>query len=388
MARLLPSPVAAALLVRAGRAAVALALCGLAALCALPSLARAAAAEPVQAAGAQANLSDGAGEPAAAPEARPQKDGPLVVVLDPGHGGAHPHEGAHGRRGLVEKEISLQVALRLKALLEAAGATVLLTRDDDRDVPLAARAQLANENAADLFLSIHCNSMATPAERAVTRGVETYFLSPDPTDAESKMLAELENGGPDAAPLPRSNDPVSGILDDLALGEARNDSAVLAEVVHRALIRATGAQSRGVRQAPFLVLAGAKMPAALVEIGFISHPQEGRLLGKEKYQQRIAVALAAAVREFADRVLSRRLSQSPSLAARAQPPSIPIAGAGLAPASLAPASLAPASLAPADSGRAPTTAPVAAAATTDRAQHPVPGPPLRSAPVAATGATR
>ena len=273
-------------------------LCALATLCALPSRAQ---------------------------EARLEKEGPLVVVLDPGHGGPYPHEGAHGRRGLVEKEISLQVSLKLKALLEAAGATVLLTRDDDRDVPLAARAQLANENAADLFLSIHCNSMATPAERAVTRGIETYFLSPDPTDAEAKMLAELENGGPGAAPLPKSTDPVSGILDDLALGQARNDSAVLAEFVHRSLVRATGAQSRGVRQAPFLVLAGARMPAALVEIGFISHPQEGRLLAREKYQQRIATALAAAVREFADRVLARRLSAV----------SIPLAAASLAPAGAA-----------------------------------------------------
>jgi N-acetylmuramoyl-L-alanine amidase len=283
----------------------------------------------------------------------------LVVVIDPGHGGAR-REGAHGRGGLLEKTVALQIALKLKAVLEDAGATVLLTREDDTEVPLAARALLANENAADLFLSIHCNSMRRPADRASTRGVETYFLSPDPTDAEARMLAELENGGPEVMPLPRSDDPVNGILADLTLGQARSDSAALAELVHRHLTRATGAQSRGVRQAPFVVLAGTRMPSALVEIGFISHPQEGWLLGSDRYQQRVAAGLAAAVRDFADHVLLRRLdAAAPAEPAQAQgtakakvaasstrgrrpaahppPPEIPVAAASPAPAAPAPA---------------------------------------------------
>ncbi|HXN56649.1 MAG TPA: N-acetylmuramoyl-L-alanine amidase [Myxococcales bacterium] len=268
----------------------------------------------------------------------PARDGPLVVVLDPGHGGPHHRDGAHGRGGLVEKEIALQVAVRLKARLEQAGATVLLTREDDTDVPLSARAQLANENAADLFLSIHCNSMPTRIARKRARGVETYFLSLEPTDAEARLLAELENGGPDAVPLPAPNDPVTGILADLALGQARNDGAALAQIIHRHLTRATGAHSRGVRQAPFVVLAGARMPAVLVEIGFISHPQEGRLLGKDGYQERIAAALAAGVREFGVQVLSRRLlaADAPTPVARA--PRAPSSGrAGARPASRSPA---------------------------------------------------
>ena len=230
-----------------------------------------------------------------------------MVVLDPGHGGPFPHDGAHGPRGLVEKTLVLQIARRLKTVLEDAGATVLLTREDDADVSLADRARQANETGADVFVSIHCNSMASSQDRAVTRGAETYFLSPDPTDAEAKLLAEMENGGPDAIPLPKTADPVSGLLADLALGQARNDSAALAQALHRNLIRRTGAQSRGVRQAPFLVLSGTKMPSALVEIGFISHPQEAKLLAKEKHQQRVAEALAAGIREFNSRVLSRRL---------------------------------------------------------------------------------
>jgi N-acetylmuramoyl-L-alanine amidase len=233
--------------------------------------------------------------------------GPLVVVLDAGHGGAFPHDGAHGAHGLLEKAVVLAVAQKTKELLEADGVQVVLTRDTDLDVPLAERARIANEATADLFLSIHCNSMETRADRQITRGVETYFLSPDPTDAEAKMLAELENGGPGALPAPKVTDAVSGILADLALGQARNDSAALAEIIQRQVVRGTHAPSRGVRQAPFLVLSGTKMPSALVEIGFISHPQESKLLARPAYQEKVAAALASAVREFADKVLSRRL---------------------------------------------------------------------------------
>lgn len=243
------------------------------------------------------------------------EQGALVVVLDPGHGGRFPHDGAHGRRGLIEKNVSLAVAQKTKEFLEAAGATVVLTREGDDDISLAERARIANEAGADLFVSIHCNSMETREDRKVTRGVETYFLSPDPTDAEAKMLAELENGGPDAVPLPKAANAVEGILNDLALGQARNDSAALGQIIQRHVIRGTGATSRGVRQAPFLVLSGTRMPSALVEIGFISHPQEGRLLGREKYQAKVAQALADGVRDFADKVLARRLL----VQARAQP---------------------------------------------------------------------
>ena len=236
-----------------------------------------------------------------------QPAGALVVVLDPGHGGKFPHDGAHGAHGVMEKDVALAVAQRTKDLLESQGATVILTRDSDLDVSLAERARIANEAGADLFLSIHCNSMETREGRLVSRGVETYFLSPDPTDAEAKMLAELENGGPDAVPVTKAADAVSGILADLALGQARSDSAALAAIVHRHVVRGTFAQSRGVRQAPFLVLSGTKMPSALVEIGFVSHPAESRLLAKPEYQDKVAAALADAVRDFADKVLSRRL---------------------------------------------------------------------------------
>jgi len=256
-----------------------------------------------------------------------EQQAPLVVVLDPGHGGRWPHDGAHGGRGLHEKVIALQVARKTKESLESQGATVILTRDADEDIPLADRVRIANEAGADVFLSIHCNSMETLGDRKVTRGVETYFLSPDPTDAEAKMLAQLENGGPEAVPLPRSNDAVTGILNDLALGQARNDSAALAQIVQQHIVRGTRATSRGVRQAPFLVLSGTRMPSVLVEIGFISHPREGRMLSRDRYQRRVAQALADGVRDFADKVLSRRLvAQVKPARENAQSPQVKSAG--------------------------------------------------------------
>jgi N-acetylmuramoyl-L-alanine amidase len=283
-----------------------------------------------------------------------EEAGGLVVVLDPGHGGRFPHDGAHGRRGLIEKNISLAVAQKTKELLESAGATVVLTREKDEDISLTERARIANEAGADLFLSIHCNSMETRADRQVTRGVETFFLSPDPTDAEARMLAELENGGPGAVPLPKAASPVEGILNDLALGQARNDSAALARLVQNHVIKGTRATSRGVKQAPLVVLSGTRMPSVLVEIGFISHAQEGRLLGKPKYQARVAQALAEAVRDFADKVLARRLfakapaapapdaSASPAASASAAAPAPAASASAAAPAPAEPASAQPA----------------------------------------------
>ena len=258
---------------------------------------------------------------------------PLVVVLDPGHGGRWPHDGAHGGHGLHEKAIALQVARKTKETLEAQGVTVILTRDADADIPLADRVRIANESGADVFLSIHCNAMEKREDRKVTKGVETYFLSPDPTDAEARMLAQLENGGPEAVPLPRASDAVSGILNDLALGQARNDSASLAQIVQHHMVRGTKSPSRGVRQAPFLVLSGTRMPSVLVEIGFISHPREGRMLSRDRYQRRVAQALATGVRDFAERVLARRLVAQvrPPAVEKAERPSVNAATAVASP---------------------------------------------------------
>ena len=225
--------------------------------------------------------------PARAPEPA------FVVVLDPGHGGEK--EGAVGPGGVREKEVALQIARRVAAQLRRQGGRVVLTRTGDVAVPLARRAALANAVRADLFVSIHLNAMPGPA-RVHARGVETYFLSADASDASATAVAARENADRLAgeAEIDR-NDPVSGILQDLADTDALAESSRLAYAVHERLVRRLGAEDRGVKQAPFYVLAGARMPAVLLEVGFVSHAAESRRLAAPAYQEQVAQAIADGV---------------------------------------------------------------------------------------------
>jgi len=246
-------------------------------------------------------------EPAkpAAPQ-KPVEPAPaFVVVLDPGHGGEHA--GAVGPRQLKEKDVTLAVALRLKARLEAVpGVSVLLTREDDVDVGLHARMVFANTKKADLFVSLHANSMPTRLSRKEAHGVETYFLSADPSSAEARMLADAENAdAPEDAPQ-ATDDPVGLILQDLARTAAHVDAAAFAKLVHRSIVKGTQTKSRGVKQAPFYVLIGAEMPAILVEMGFISHPWEGRRLSDPAHQEKLAAAIDSGIAEFRRTVVDRR----------------------------------------------------------------------------------
>ena len=230
---------------------------------------------------------------------------PFTVAIDPGHGGVH--DGAISPDGVKEKDVALGVARELRALLERDGdVRVVLTRDDDVDVALVDRTTLANEIRADLLVSIHCNSMPTRKSRKRAWGIETYFLSADASDAEAHALAARENsdGSHDAGPV--ALDPISLILQDLSRSQAHADASLLARQLHRSMVEGLDAKDRGVRQAPFIVLLGAEMPAVLVEIGFISHPTEGRLLAKAAHQQKVAAALYAGIREFRTRVYARR----------------------------------------------------------------------------------
>jgi len=223
-----------------------------------------------------------------------------ILVVDPGHGGVE--HGAAGATGLLEKDVTLALARRLKRLIEESDATVevVLTRDEDVLVGLDERAAVANHNRADLFLSLHVNS----SPRAQARGSETYYLDTRATDEEARILARLEN-----STAPADGDPVlppPGSLDlvlwDLAQNQHLAESSQLAESVQRQLDTLAGTPDRGVRQAPFRVLMGATMPAILVEVGFISNPEEERLLGTAEHQERLAAALAAAVRDYLARL--------------------------------------------------------------------------------------
>jgi N-acetylmuramoyl-L-alanine amidase len=229
----------------------------------------------------------------------------FVAVVDPGHGG--DQDGAAGPGGVREKDLALAIGRRVADRLRALGGAVLLTREGDERRELSARAALANAAEADLFLSIHLNSMASAAGRARARGIETYFLSAEASDPGAIAVAARENA--DRAPgeaLP-APDPVAGILSDLSGVEALAGSSRLAHAVHERLVRRTGAADLGVKQAPFHVLAGARMPAVLVEVGFVSHREESRLLASPAYQDVVAGAIADGVASFlaADRQASR-----------------------------------------------------------------------------------
>ena len=220
-------------------------------------------------------------------------DASFVVVLDPGHGG--DKEGALGPGGAREKDLALQIARRVAAHLRRRGDRVILTRSGDVAVPLARRAALANAEHADLFVSIHLNAMPGPARQA-THGVETYFLSADASDASATAVAARENADRLAGePAPGRGDTVSAILQDLADTEALAESSRLAYALHDRLVAALAASDRGVKQAPFYVLAGARMPAVLLELGFLSHAAEGRKLSAPAYQERVARAIADGV---------------------------------------------------------------------------------------------
>ncbi len=219
----------------------------------------------------------------------------FVVVVDPGHGG--DQDGALSPGGVKEKDVVLQIARRLRPRLEQLGARVVLTRTGDIGVPLTTRAAVANGLKADLFVSIHLNSMPTAEGRRLSTGVETYFLSADASDANAAAAAARENADRLAGePLPDPGDPVAGILQDLEQAAALAGSSRLAYALHERLVTALGSEDRGVKQAPFYVLAGARMPAVLLEVGFLSNAAESQKLLSAAHQEKVAGAIAAGIK--------------------------------------------------------------------------------------------
>ncbi|MFQ5736437.1 MAG: N-acetylmuramoyl-L-alanine amidase [Thermodesulfobacteriota bacterium] len=222
--------------------------------------------------------------------------GPIrVVVIDPGHGGED--SGAVGSGGTAEKDVTLSLAKKLASKLKKRlGLRVLLTRETDVFVPLEERTAFANRHKADIFISIHVNA----ASNRRANGVETYFLSFETSDEDARRVAAFENRVARAAggDLGEGTDDLKFILFDLVNTEAHHESSRLAEFVHTSLLKLTRKENRGVKQAPFTVLAGATMPAILVEVGFISNPAEERWLSLGKDQSRIADSIADGVSGF------------------------------------------------------------------------------------------
>ena len=222
-----------------------------------------------------------------------------VIVIDPGHGGKE--RGAIGPSGLIEKDVTLVLATKLRARLQKdPTVSVVLTRNQDSFLPLDERTAIANHNRADLFISIHLNA----SRRQGAFGAETYYLSAEATDDEARILAGQENANGVTADDLRGAMPdykergLDLILWDLAQNQYMAESSALAEAVQREMNQLTGTRDRGVRQAPFRVLMGATMPAILAEVGFVTNADEERMLRQDGYLDRIVHALARAVQEF------------------------------------------------------------------------------------------
>jgi N-acetylmuramoyl-L-alanine amidase len=248
--------------------------------------------------------------PATATEPPPLLDLPVAaglrtVVIDPGHGG--DETGATGPNGLMEKDVTLSVARRLKAALEARlGVRVLLTRDADRTMSLDERAALANNNKADLFLSLHANA----SMRASTSGAEVFYLSLDEYGAEAAIASR-----PEGELLPvfggGSRD-IQLILWEMAQARYIEQSAALARLVEAELRQRVPMSERAIQQAPFRVLVGANMPAVLVEMAFITNAGQEKALSNDAFQQQVVQALATSVARFRDEVIGRGDAQPES----------------------------------------------------------------------------
>jgi len=214
-----------------------------------------------------------------------------TIVIDPGHGGKEV--GAIGPAGLMEKDATLTLCRRLADNLETKLKTrVILTRTDDTVVPLDQRTAIANQYKADLFLSVHMNAAVVKG----AHGSETYFLSLEASDELAKKAAEVENAA--ARPVTSESTDLKLILWDLAQQEYLNESSRFAQAVQEEMNRATAVHNRGVKQAPFKVLVGATMPAALVEVGFITNPDEESKLNSEAFQKLVVDALTTAIERY------------------------------------------------------------------------------------------
>ncbi len=222
------------------------------------------------------------------------------VVIDAGHGGKDT--GTVGPTGLTEKDLVLDVAHRLKALItEQLGAEVVLTREDDTFVPLETRTAIANQAEADLFLSIHANASDTTS----IRGFETFFLN-FTTSREGLDLAARENA---ASRLAISE--LQDIVRRIVLRDKIDESREFASHIQKSMAsNADLGRDRGVKEAPFVVLIGANMPSILSEISFISNPDDERLLRGDDRRQQIADALFDGVRSYAQTLSGIRTARA------------------------------------------------------------------------------
>ena len=231
------------------------------------------------------------------------------IVIDPGHGG---HDtGTVGRNGLMEKDLCLDVALRLGKMIEnkLPGAEIVYTRSDDTFVPLEERTAIANDAKADLFISIHANS----SPDASARGVETYYLnfspSPEAMEVAARENATSQNNVHDLESM------IQRIARNEKIEESRELAADIQDSLSKRLQRVShNIKNRGVRKAPFVVLIGANMPSILAEISFISNPSDESSLTKPDGRERVAEGLYKGVETYLQATNSISSNQSKSSA--------------------------------------------------------------------------
>ena len=222
-----------------------------------------------------------------------------TIVVDAGHGGLE--DGAHGPSGTLEKNVTLSVARRLKAALEARlGVRVILTRDGDATVDLDERAALANNNKADLFVSLHANASV----RASAAGAEVFYLSLEEYGDQAQRVAKGET---EALPVfGGGTRDIEVILWEMAQARYIEESAALAKEVEAGLRERVLMSPRAIQQAPFRVLVGANMPAVLVEMGFITNVEQERQLASEPFQSSIVQSIVDSIIRYRDKLASPR----------------------------------------------------------------------------------
>jgi N-acetylmuramoyl-L-alanine amidase len=224
------------------------------------------------------------------------------IVIDAGHGGHDP--GTIGAGGLQEKDLVLDVALRLERLVRAElGAEVVMTRSSDTFIPLEERTAIANSRGADLFLSVHAN--ASRDRRA--RGIETYFLN-FAQDPHAEAVAARENAI-SAATLKDLQGLVKAITLNSKIDESRDFAASVQEAMVENIREQHPVADRGVHTAPFYVLIGANMPSVLAEIAFVSNPEDEKRLKTPEYRDVIARALSRGVRAYLEALNRTQMRQ-------------------------------------------------------------------------------
>jgi len=223
-----------------------------------------------------------------------------MIVIDPGHGG--PDAGAQAKTGDEEKEVVLDVGKRLREeLLKTNRYRVVMTRDDDFYVPLDERVAIARSHGAALFISIHADSLSKGTGEA--SGATIYTLSERASDSEAQTLADKENDSDKLAGyLSRQPDDIANILFDLAQRNTKNHSAMFARTLVGSLKSAARLHKSPLRSAGFVVLKSPDVPSVLIELGYLSSPEDLKQMTSEAWREKVTAAVVVAIdRFFAER---------------------------------------------------------------------------------------